>query len=67
MTPGGDAKGQKILPIGEGELDLLLLKVIKASGYEGPVGILNHTDEDAETRLTVNLAGLRRLVTRLDD
>ena len=67
MTKNGDAIGKKILPIGQGELDLALLKTIKASGYDGPIGILNHTDEDAEARLVANLAGLNALIKRLGD
>jgi sugar phosphate isomerase/epimerase len=67
MTKNGDAIGKKILPIGEGEFDLTLLKTIRASGYDGRIGILNHTDEDAEARLVVNLSGLDALVKRLDD
>jgi putative heme-binding domain-containing protein len=65
MTPRGDEQGNKILPIGAGELDLQLLKTIRDSGYQGPLGILNHTDLDAEARLTDNLAGLDWLVKQL--
>ncbi len=32
-----------IVPVGAGSLDLGLLKVIRDSGYQGPIGILNHT------------------------
>lgn len=65
MTKDGDQKGRKILPVGVGELDLELLKTIVDSGYRGPIGILNHTDLDAEARLADNLAGLDWLVRRL--
>jgi hypothetical protein len=61
MTKGGE----KILPIGAGELDLALLKTIRDSGYAGPIGILNHTDLDAEKRLKDNLDGLDRLLQQL--
>jgi sugar phosphate isomerase/epimerase len=67
MDPDGDKKGRMILPIGQGELDLQLLKTIADSGWRGPVGILNHTIEsDAEARLRDNLAGLDWLVAQLD-
>ena len=66
MTKGGDRMGQKILPIGQGELDLSLLKTLRDSGYAGPVGILNHTDFDAEARLLDNLEGLDWLLPQLD-
>jgi len=67
MDLGGDAQGRKILPIGAGTQDLKVLKQVRASGYAGPVGILNHTMEDAEGRLLDNLDGLRHLVPQLDD
>ncbi|MGN6137190.1 MAG: sugar phosphate isomerase/epimerase family protein, partial [Aureliella sp.] len=57
MIPGGDAQGQKIVPLGAGSLDLQLLKTIRDSGFQGPIGILNHTDHDAEARLLDNLDG----------
>jgi azurin len=58
MIRDGEAKGQKIVPLAQGELDADLLRVILQSGWRGPVGILNHTDEDAEARLLDNLEGL---------
>jgi len=65
MVRGGDKSGKKILPIGQGDVDLSLLKTLRDSDWRGPVGILNHTDEDAETRLQENLHGLERLVAQL--
>ena len=67
MTAGGDKAGKKILVIGEGDLDRKLLKTIRDSGYRGPIGVLNHTDLDAEQRLKENIAGLERLVPRLGE
>ncbi len=58
MTPGGDTAGRKILPLGRGESDLAVLRAVVASGYRGPVGVLGHTDDDAEDRLRDNLDGL---------
>jgi quinoprotein glucose dehydrogenase len=66
MTRDGDKHGKKILPLGQGEFDLSLLRTIQQSGWRGPVGILNHTDEDAETRLRENLRGLDQLLEKLD-
>jgi putative heme-binding domain-containing protein len=66
MVPDGDKQGMKIVPLGAGELDLGLLKTIRDSGYAGPIGILNHTDEDAEARLLDNLDGLNWLLPQLD-
>jgi len=66
MRRDGEKSGEKILPLGQGDLDLGLLKIIRDSGWRGPIGILNHTDEDAETRLEENLRGLDRLVNALE-
>jgi sugar phosphate isomerase/epimerase len=65
MVAGGDRVGRKILPLGQGDRDLALLKAVVASGYRGPVGILGHTDDDAEERLRDNLDGLDWLVPQL--
>lgn len=63
MDTNGDQIGKKILPIGEGGRDSEWFEIISESGYTGPIGILNHTDEDAEERLLDNLDGLQWLVT----
>ena len=63
MSPPG--KGRKIMVIGEGDLDVELARIICESGYTGPIGILNHTDHDAETRLRDNLEGLDWIVGEL--
>jgi len=58
--------GPKILPVGQGDDDLSLLRALRDSGYAGPVGILNHREEvDAEQGLKENLDGLEKLVARL--
>ncbi|MCB1076583.1 MAG: heme-binding domain-containing protein [Verrucomicrobiae bacterium] len=67
MDPDGESKGRKILPLGAGTEDLKVLRQIRASGYSGPIGILNHTNEDAEGRLLDNLDGLKWLTPQLDD
>ena len=67
MDLAGDTKGRKILPLGVGTQDVKVLRQIRASGYSGPIGILNHTDEDAEGRLLDNLDGLKWLLPQLDD
>jgi putative heme-binding domain-containing protein len=63
---GGDRVGRKILPLGQGALDLQVLRTVRDSGYRGPIGILGHTDDDAEQRLRDNLDGLDWLVPQLD-
>ncbi len=54
----GERRGRKILPLGQGDRDRDVLDALTASGYAGPVGIIGHTDDDAEARLRDNLAGL---------
>lgn len=65
MTAGGDKRGRKILPLGAGELDAGLLKIIAGSGYAGRIGIIGHTNDDAEERLSDNLEGLEWLLPQL--
>ncbi|HUY34261.1 MAG TPA: TIM barrel protein [Pirellulales bacterium] len=65
MVKGGEQVGMKIVPLGQGQLDLELLKTIRDSGYRGSIGILGHTQDDAEERLRDNLDGLDWLVPQL--
>lgn len=67
MDINGEARGRKILPLGTGTEDLALLKIIRDSGYKGPIGILNHTGEDAEGRLLDNIDGLHWLSNQLQE
>jgi sugar phosphate isomerase/epimerase len=63
-----DGENPKILPVGQGRHDLSLLKTIRASGYAGPIGILDHRgDVDAEVALRENLDGLQGLLEQLGD
>lgn len=58
--------GNKILVLGQGEEELAMLQTIKDSGYEGPIGIIGHQeDQDVKEVLTQNLAGLAKLHSRL--
>jgi sugar phosphate isomerase/epimerase len=66
MVRNGDKTGQQILPIGQGNLELGWLRFVRASGWRGPIGILNHTDADAEARLRDNLDGLDWIVRQLN-
>jgi len=63
-----DDEKPKILPVGQGQHDLALLRIIRGSGYAGPIGILDHRgDVDAEEALRANLDGLKRLLEQLGD
>jgi putative heme-binding domain-containing protein len=66
MDEDGDKIGRKILPLGQGRCDLGVLRTIRDSGYRGPIGILGHTNDDAEARLLDNLDGLDWLLPQLD-
>ena len=60
--------GPKILPLGQGDHELKMLKIVQDSGYDGPVGILDHRDElDAELSLKQNIDGLSKLTRALGD
>lgn len=65
MTAGGDKAGKKILPLAAGDLDAKLLTIVRDSGWRGSIGILNHTDEDAEIRLQLNLDGLTSVLATI--
>lgn len=65
METKGDQVGKKILPIGQGDRDKEVLKLIGQMDFKGPVGILNHTELDAMTRLKENLDGLKQLTQEL--
>jgi sugar phosphate isomerase/epimerase len=63
MVKDGEQLGKKILPVGEGDHELAMLKLVQQSGWRGPIGILNHLPEaDAEVTLRKNLEGLDRFV-----
>lgn len=58
----------KILPIGQGKHDESLLKIIQTSGYEGPIGIIDHREElDSELSLKQNLTGLKSVLESIGD
>ncbi len=59
---GMRVEGPMIITLGEGDRELEMLKIIAASGYSGPIGILGHTEgEDIGVVLERNLAGLDKL------
>lgn len=63
---GMKLEGPKIITLGEGELELDMLRMIRNSGYSGPIGILGHTEgEDIRPVLERNLEGLEKLNKKL--
>lgn len=67
MIKDGDLRGHELgtVPLGQGDEDLRLLRVIHESGWQGPVGIILEVEADAKTRLQDNLNGLDWLVPQL--
>ena len=60
-----DEPKPKILPLGQGKHDERLLKLVAGSGYDGPIGILDHRDDvDAEQSLRENLEGLDKWIAK---
>ena len=60
--------GPMILTVGEGDRELEMLKLVRSSGYKGPIGILNHMEErDAEVGLKANMAGLQKMLRAMGD
>ena len=68
MIKDGDLRGHNFgtVPLGQGDQDLRLLRIIKESGWSGPVGIILEVFADAEVRLQDNLDGLDWLAAQLD-
>ena len=59
---GMKVEGPKIITLGEGDRELEMLGIIRASGYSGPIGIIGHTEgEDIRLVLERNLKGLERM------
>ena len=66
METEGDKQGKKILPLGVGAHDVTLIRAISASGYQGPIGIIGHTQDDVRERLLDNLDGLHWILPQLE-
>jgi xylose isomerase-like TIM barrel protein len=60
--------GPDFITVGEGDRDLGMLKVMRDSGYRGPIGIMNHDESrDAEVGLRLNMDGLKKMLRQMDD
>jgi sugar phosphate isomerase/epimerase len=63
-------KGEEfeIRTIGEGNRELALLKKLKASGFNGSIGIIGHTEnEDVRVVLQRNITGLKKLLREMGE
>src|SRR5258705_5614317 len=66
MVKDGERQGRKILHLGEGDQELGMLRVIRDSGWLGPIGIIDHRPEtDSEETLRNNLRGYESLLKEL--
>lgn len=58
MNPGGP----KIVPVGQGEKEAEMLRILQDSGYNGPISILGHVENvDVREILLENLKGLKAI------
>ncbi len=62
-----NAEGPIIIPVGQGNRELGLLKKLKASGFNGSIGIIGHTEEDVKVVLQRNLEGLKKLLGEMKE
>ena len=58
----------KVVPIGRGDAEAAMIKIVRDSAYHGPIGIINEdTAPDAEVGLTMNIDGLKKILEDLSD
>jgi sugar phosphate isomerase/epimerase len=67
LNLAGLKKGdQHIYPIGEGDREKEMIRIVWKSSFKGPIGIINEdTDPDAETGLKMNMAGLKTILQEI--
>lgn len=59
-------QAKKIRPIGSGRYETEMIRQVLASGYSGPIGILDHrNDLDAKRSLQANIEGLADVLNEL--
>jgi hypothetical protein len=58
----------KVVPIGEGNIEYRMMKIIERSSYSGPIGIINEDfAPDAEDGLKMNMEGLKKYLRETND
>jgi hypothetical protein len=56
----------KVVPVGQGDSEGKMIRMIAESSYRGTIGIINeNTDPDAEVGLTMNIDGLKKILKSL--
>jgi sugar phosphate isomerase/epimerase len=68
MNDEGNKEGDpKILALGKGDHEVDMLRVVKESGYTGPVGVIDHVKQiDPEVNLRNNLNALKSILGQVD-
>ena len=65
---GMKTEGPQILSVGAGDREAGLLKILKASGFKGSIGIIGHTEgEDVQVALQRNLNGLNKVLLEIGE
>ncbi len=60
--------GPKILPLGSGDREALMMMQLKEAGFQGRIGILGHVENaDVKEVLTENLAGMKKLLRQMGE
>jgi hypothetical protein len=58
----------KVVPVGQGNAEQAMMEIVRVSKYQGPVGIINEdTAPDAEAGLTINMEGLKKILSQWGD
>ena len=58
----------KVVPVGQGDAELDMLRIVWKSSYRGPIGLINEgTAPDAKDGLMINMNGLKKLLEKLGD
>lgn len=58
----------KVVPIGQGDAEQEMIRIVWESKYKGPIGIINEdTAPDAEVGLTMNMEGLKQVLQSIGD
>ncbi len=58
----------EVVPVGQGNIEEKMMKIIKNSSYNGPIGIINENfAPDAKVGLEMNIIGLKKILNNLGD
>ncbi|CAL1519642.1 TIM barrel protein [Chitinophaga sp. MM2321] len=58
----------KVVPVGQGDAEAAIMRMVWKSSYRGPVGIINESfAPDAEVGLQLNIDGLKKVLAEIGD